>query len=207
MRYVTGDHYGLDTQVVEIRTNGSDSADFLKYLAEPPQDFEAARTTSRARGQFTAQVTAPPGMKIAWFSSGGNFTALQGDAAPRTANSMAWSTDLAGPYKEFYRAEVPAGQSHWHYNADVEVKLPVPAKSVYVRYMGNPGVNNLRIFAHCLADSPHKRSPVVITHAWREGGDLKTKTVRLDRPGPYEITAAAEPVDESVELAIPSSTR
>ena len=36
MRYVTGDHYGLDTQVVEIRTNGSDRADFLKYLAEPP---------------------------------------------------------------------------------------------------------------------------------------------------------------------------
>jgi hypothetical protein len=204
MRYVTGDHYGLDTQVVEIRTNGSDRADFFKHLAAPPPDFDPARITSRARGEFIAQVAAPPGMKIAWFSGGGNFTALQGDAAPRTANAMAWSTDRAGAYTEFYRAAVPAGQSHWHYNADVEVKLPAPAKTVFIRYTGDPGVNNLRIYAHCLADAPRPRSPVVITHAWREGSQLKTKTVRLEQPGPYEITAEDDPVDEYIEMTVPS---
>jgi hypothetical protein len=204
MRYATGDHYGLDTQVVEVHTNGSDRADFFKYLAEPPRDFDPQRTSSRARGPFTARVSAPPGRKIAWFSGGGSFTALQGDEAPRTANAMAWSGDRDGPFVEFYRADVPAGQSHWHYNADVEVRLPTPTKTVFIRYTGDPGVNNLRIYAHCLADAPTRRSPVVITHAWREGSRLKAKSVRLEEPGPYEITTEAEPVDEYVELAVPS---
>jgi hypothetical protein len=204
MRYVTGDHYGLETQVVEVRTNGSDRADFFKYLAEPPRDFDPKRISSRARGPFTARVSAPPGRKIAWFSGGGSFTALQGDEAPRTANAMAWSTDRAGPFLEFYRASVPAGQSHWHYNADVEVKLPAPTGAVFIRYTGDPGVNNLRIYAHCVADAPTRRSPVMITHAWREGSLRKTRTVHLDGPGSYEITTDADPVDESVELAVPS---
>ena len=64
---------------------------------------------SRARGPFTARVGAPPGRKIAWFSGGGSFTALQGDAAPRTANAMAWSGDREGPFIEFYRAVRPRG--------------------------------------------------------------------------------------------------
>ena len=45
MRYVTGDHHGLEGHVVEIRTNGSDREDFLKPLVEPPKDFDPARTT------------------------------------------------------------------------------------------------------------------------------------------------------------------
>jgi hypothetical protein len=207
MRYVTGDHYGLDTRVVEIRTNGSDRADFLKYLSEPPADFDPARTTSRARGPFTAKVTAPPGTKVAWFSAGGSFTTHQGEAAPRTKNAMAWSAQESGGFREFYRAAVPAGQSHWHYNADVEVKLDSPLKTVFIRYTGDPGVNNLRIFAHCVADTPPMRSPVTITHAWREKGELKTRAVTLRKPGPYAVTVEGDPVDEYVELSIPSGAR
>jgi hypothetical protein len=48
---------------------------------------------------------------------------------------------------------------------------------------------------------------VTITHAWREESVLKTKTVRLTQPGPYEITAEGDPVDEFVELAVASSPR
>src|SRR5262249_15969116 len=118
-------------------------------------------------------------------------------------NAMAWSGDRAGPFIEFYRASVPADQSHWHYNADVEVRLPTPTRTVFLRYTEDPGVNNLRIYAHCLADAPARRSPVDSTHAWREGSLLKTNTVHLEGPGPYEITAGADPVDESVELAVP----
>ena len=205
MRYVTGDHYGKDGHVVEIRTNGSDRNDFLKYLAEPPKDFDPARTTSRAIGPFIARVTAPPGMKIAWFSGGGNFTTHQGDGAPKTKNTMEWAADAPQGFKEFYRAEVPAGQSHWHYNADVEVTLDTPAKTVYLRYVGDPGVNNLRIFAHCVEDAPQHSGPVTIMHAWREKGQRKTKSVTLERPGSYEVTTEEDPVDESVEIAVPSS--
>jgi hypothetical protein len=142
-------------------------------------------------------------MKIAWFSGGGNFQAHQGGGAPGTRNSIAWAADEPRDFKEFYRAEVPAGQSHWHYNADVEVKLDRPAKDVYLRYVGDPGVNNLRIFAHCVEDAPRKSSPVRITHAWKEKGALKTTTVTLERPGPYEVVADEDPVDEFVEISVP----
>jgi len=207
MRYVTGDHHGMDGHVVEIRTNGSDREDFLKYLVEPPKDFDATRTTNRAHGPFVAKVTAPPGMKIAWFSGGGNFTAHQGAGAPNTRNTMEWAADEPVRFKEFYRAEVPAGQNHWHYNADVEVKLDAPAKTVFLRYVGDPGVNNLRIFAHCVEDAPRRASAVKITHAWKEKGRLKTTSVTLERPGPYEVTTEEDPVDESVEIAVPGSRR
>ncbi|HXX94811.1 MAG TPA: hypothetical protein VEN81_14385, partial [Planctomycetota bacterium] len=103
MRYVTGDHWGLDGHVVEIRTNGGTPSDFLKVCSEPPKDFDYARTTSRARGPLTARVQAPPGMKIAWFSAGGNFATHQGEAAPRTANTMAWASAPDGTFREFYR--------------------------------------------------------------------------------------------------------
>jgi hypothetical protein len=205
LKYVTGDHYGLNDHVVEIRTNGSDREDFVKVLHEPPADFDPKRTSNRAHGPFVARIAAPPGMKIAWFSGGGNFMAHQGDGAPRTKNSMAWAAEDPKDFKEFYRAEVPAGQSHWHYNADVEVKLDAPAKTVYLRYVGDPGVNNLRIFAHCVEDVPPSVSPVRITHAWREQGVLKTQVVTLEKPGPYEVTTDDDPVDVSIEIAVPSS--
>jgi hypothetical protein len=207
MRYVTGDHYGLDVHVVEIRTNGSDRQDFLKYLSEPPKDFDPARTTSRARGSFVAKVSAPPGMKIAWFSGGGNFATHQGDAAPRTRNTMEWAAEEPVRFTEFYRAEVPAGQSHWHYNADVEVKLDAPARTLFLRYGGDPGVNNLRIYAHCVEDAPRSGGPVRITHGWKEKGRAKTSTITLERPGSYEVVTEDDPVDDFVELAIPSSRR
>jgi len=207
MRYVTGDHHGLQSHVVEIRTSGNDRADFLKHLTEPPADYDPARSSSRARGPFVAKVQAPPGMKVAWFSAGGNFTTHQGENAPKTRNSMSWAAGEPRDWKEFYKAEVPAGNAHWHYNADVEVKAEAPAPVVFIRYVGDPGVNNVRIFAHCVEDRPSLPSPVKVTHAWKEKGELKTKSVTLDRPGPYEVTAEDDPEDEWVELAVPGGAR
>lgn len=204
MRYVTGDHHGLESHVVEIRTEGEE---FLKYLAEPPADFDAGRATCRAKGPFVARLPAPPGKKVAWFSAGGSFVAHQGEAAPRTRNSMAYGVEKGGPFQEFYRAEIPAGQSHWHTNADVEVKLEAPAREVLVKYVGEPGVNNLRLYAHCVDDAPAASGPVSITHAWREGGELRKKTVTLEKPGPYEVVVEGEPVDEYIELSVPSRPR
>ncbi|MHC4718339.1 MAG: hypothetical protein ACYS5V_15310, partial [Planctomycetota bacterium] len=205
MRYVTGDHHGLDTRVVEIRTNGSDRADFLKYLATPPKDFDPNRKTSRARGRFVAKVQAPPGAKIAWLSAGGNFQTHQHNNAPRTANTMAWAAGEPRRFKPFYKADIPAGQAHWHYNADVEVKLDRPARTVFIEYVGRPAVNNLRIYAHCLEDRPRPATPAVITHTWTEGGRTMSKTVRLEGQGAYEIVADRDPTDVSIEMSVPSA--
>ena len=208
MRYVTGDHYGLASRVVEIRTNGSDRKDFLKYCSEPPKDYDPARKSSRARGRFVAKVQAPPGTKIAWFSGGGNFSTYQQAGAARTKNSIAYAVDEPKDFKTFYNAKIAADQAHWHYNADVEVKLDKPAGTVFIEYVGKPGVNNLRIYAHCVEDRPRPPTPVVITHKWTEGRAAKSKTVTFEKDaGAYEIVAEADPTDVSIELSVPSGRK
>ena len=67
-----------------------------------------------------------------------------------------------------------------------------------------PAVNNFKIYAHCVEDRPRATSPVVITHAWTEGGVERTKQIELEGPGEYEIVAEAKPVDKWIELAVPS---
>jgi hypothetical protein len=205
MRYMTGDHHGLATHVLEIRTNGSDREDFLKHLVEPPSDFDPARTTARARGPFVARVTAAAGMRIAWFSAGGNFATHRGDAARGTRNAMAWAVGEPRDFTEIYRADLPADQSHWHYNADVEVKLPAPSRTVFIRYTGDPAVNNLRIYAHCVEERPPPATPITITHAWSEKGVPRTFMVSMEGPGSYDVEAGDDPEDDWIEMAIPSS--
>ena len=204
MQYVTGDHHGLNTHVVEIRTESSD--DFLTHLVEPPADFDpAARPLGRAIGPFVAIVAAPPGMRIAWFSAGGSFRTHQGGWLERTNNTMAWAPNQPRDFTEFYRTQLPPDQGHWHYNVDVEVKLEEPAPAVYIRYVADPAVNHLRIYAHCLPDQPSLPSPMVITHGWRERGEPKTKTIQLEEPGGYEIVCDEEPENEYIQFSVPSS--
>jgi hypothetical protein len=207
MRYVTGDHHGQQTHVVEIRTDGGDRGDWLKVLQEPPADFDPARLTGRARGPFVVSVPAPPGMKVAWLSAGGSFATHQAARAPETKNTIAWAANEPRDFKEFYRSEIPAGQSHWHYNADVELRLDAPAAAVFLKYVGDPAVNNVRVYAHCVADRPCPSGPVRITHAWRERGELKSKTVDLEKPGSYEVVCEDDPADESVEISVPTTRR
>ena len=207
MELRTGDHYGLQSRVVEIRSNASDPNEFLKYLVEPPKDYDPSRKLSRVHGPMTAKVEAPPGAKIAWLSAGAHFETHQMQAARSTRNTMAYAVGEPRDFKEIYRAEVPTDTDHWNYNADVEVRLDAPAKSVFIRYVGDPAVNNIRIYAHCVDDKPRPPSPTRITHAWREKGAAKTKAVALKEPGPYTITCENDPQDEFFELSIPSDVR
>jgi hypothetical protein len=86
------------------------------------------------------------------------------------------------------------------------VKLDQPAKEVFVRYLGDPGVNAVRVYAHCLRERPCAASPVVIRHAFRERGVLEERTFRLEGPGAYDIDAE-EPEDEWIEISVPSVKR
>jgi len=45
---------------------------------------------------------------------------------------------------------------------------------------------------------------VRIHHAWTEKGLRKTKLVRLEKPGRYDVDTVEVPVDEFIELAVPS---
>ncbi len=204
MRLATGDHHGLPTRVLEIRPSAAKRDEFMKYLVEAPEDYDPARRTSRVRGPLVVKVQAPPGTRIAWFSAGASFETHQRAAAKNTQNSIAYAVDEPSDLREIYRAAVPADQSHWHYNVDREVKLDSPARTVLIRYVGDPAVNNIRLYAHCLEDSPRAPAPLVITHRWTENGVSKSKQIELVGAGQYEIVTEAEPVDESVEIALSS---
>jgi hypothetical protein len=207
MEFRSGDHYGLQTRVTEIRPNGNDRSELLKHLHEPPADYDPARRTERIKGELLVSVQAPPRSKIAWFSAGGSFNARQGEPAPQTHNRMEYALEEPREFTEFYKADVPVDQAHWHYNADRVVKLNAPARKVYLRYTGDPGVNNVRIYAHSVDDRPAAKSPVVITHEWNENGERKSKSVTLDHTADYEVVTYVDPENVSIELSVPSKSK
>jgi hypothetical protein len=204
MEYRTGDHYGLRTRVLEIAPTAADPADLGKYVVALPAVYEPDQPTARMQGELVARIEPPPGAKIAWFAAQGSFRAHQRERAAETRNTMSYAVDTPASYREFYRAQVPADTDHWHCNAHEEVKLDAPANRLFVRYMGDPALNNFRVYAHCLDDSRRSDSPVTVVHAWRENGGLEIRRVALDDQGEYEIDVAGEPDDEFIELAVPS---
>jgi hypothetical protein len=156
------------------------------------------------------EVLPPPGTEIAWINAGGSFNAIQRAGAKNTKNSMAYAANEPKDYKEIYKANIPDWQSHWHYNANRELKLDSPARKVYIQYVGDPGCNNYFVYAHCV-DAPELKgvkrpgqAPVNITHAWKENGELKMKQVTLNGPASYEIETATAPANEYIEFSIPS---
>ncbi len=203
----TGDHHGLDTRVLEIRPNSGDPDDFLKHCVVPPEDYDPARTTSRIKGAFVVKAEAPPGTKIAWFSAGGGFRTHQHEAARNTRNSLGYAVDEPRGFTTIHQADVPTDTDHWNYNADREVRLDAPARTIYLRYFGDPAVNNIRVYLHCIENQPRPASgPLRVRHGWREDGALKTESPTLNAQGEYTITCEKDPSDEFIELAVPSDS-
>jgi hypothetical protein len=154
-----------------------------------------------------AKVQAPPHTRIAWFSAGAAFRTYFHAAAQNTNNTIAYALDPTQDYEVIYRANVPTDNEHWNYNADREVKLDTPARNVYIRYFGEPALNNIRIYAHCVEDRPRPSAPVRITHVWQENGKRRSRSITMKGPGSYQIIAANDPVDESIEMSVPSDVR
>ena len=59
MRLVTGDHYGLPTRVMEVRSNAGSPEELQKYLVAPPEDYDPAhdRTDSGHRYRHSDSTT------------------------------------------------------------------------------------------------------------------------------------------------------
>lgn len=204
MQVRMGDHYGLPTRVVAVCPDGSNLHDFTKHLVYPPEHYDPKQATSRIRGSFVVRAAAPIGNRIAWFSAGASFRTHQQEAAERTRNAIAYSVGDLQQFTEIYRADVPTDVGKWHYNAAREVRLDEPAETIYIRYTGDPAVNNVRIFLHCLEDRMPSKGPLVVTHAWTEDGMEKTFSTTQRGPGNYQVDVAGEPVNQWVELSVPS---
>jgi hypothetical protein len=207
MRLVTGDHYGLSTRVVEVRSRAGDPNQLHKYLVAPPEDYDPTRTTARIRGPVTVKVTPPLGTRVAWFTATGQFATHQQAAAAQTRNSMAYAVGDTEEFETIYAADVPTYTQHWHYNAAREVMLDVPAEVLRVRYTGDPALNNFAVYAHCLSTRPLLSLPLEVTHCWTENGEPKQFRTTLSQPGEYEVVVSGEPVNESVDMAVSSLLR
>ncbi len=204
MRLVTGDHHGQPTRVMEIRSRASHPDQLLKYLVAPPANYDPTRQTARIQGDFTARISAPPGTRIAWFTATGQFRTHQQQQAAKTDNQMAYAVDAPQDFQSIYQSDVPSYTNHWHYNTAHEVELAEPTQSLYVRYHGDPAVNNFAVYAHCLSDRPYRQLPVTITHRWSEGDQQKSHTSTLVQDASYTVHVGQEPVNESIQLAVSS---
>ena len=148
LQYATGDKNGQNTVPWMQIPNMGDAAEMARYWSGKPKDYDPKRTTQRLRGEGEIVFTAPPGRVIQWMSLGGFFNAYQEKEAPKTRNEIWYATDDSEHWVMAYRANVPDWHQHWHYAFDKEVPLVRPAQKVRVKYIGNPGVNGIRVNVH-----------------------------------------------------------
>ncbi len=202
MELRSGDHHGMDSRVVEVSASAGNPEELLKYCVEPPEDLDTERKTARLVGPVTIRVDAPPNAKIAWLSIGAGFRTHQLDAAAQTKNEIGYAVGEPVNFTAIYTSDVPTDQQHWHYNVDEEVVLDEPAETVYCRYVGDPALNQVRIYAHCIDDEPREPSPMVVTHTWTEDGERKRHVADLGGAADYEVQVDGEPVNESVRMQV-----
>jgi len=207
MQYVDGDHYGLPTAVAEVRSHARHPEHLLKYVLEPPADYDPERATAKIAGSVTVPVKALPGMKIAWFTAQGSFRTHFHEEAAKTANAIDYAVGEPREFRPLYRADVPTDTEHWHYNAAREVRLEEPAEAIFVRYRGDPALNNFHIHAHCIDDVSPQRPVLEVAHHWREGERERRFSTRLAEPAAYEVVCEGEPENLSVVLSVPSTAR
>ena len=202
-QYNIGDRYGLATIPMLVNPNTADPGDLKKYLIKMPDDYDPGRNTSRIRGDAVMRLSAPEGMKIAWFSTGATFRTYQGEQAKETDNRIAYSVGQPTNFKEIYKSSVPTWVNHWRYNWDEEVILDIPAEQVYVKFTGNPGLNTIRACLHLLPKNT-PTSNVRIEHGYKISGQLHNEVVALDRPGSYSIDCESEPENVFIKISVPS---
>ncbi len=204
MQFRTNDHYGLPTRVVQIQPDTSSADDFYKHVVVAPTEFSPESSTSRIHGPFVVGVEAPPNTSIAWFSAGGSFESYQLGFAPFTSFTMEYAAGLPVGFTEIYSADMPDDMEHWHSNAQREVVLDEPADAIYLRYEGEPAVNNIRIFAHVTDNVEQDNSPVNIIHRWSENGELREFSTSSDQGNEYFIDVDNTPVHRSITMSVDS---
>jgi len=147
---------------------------------------------------------APPGRKIKWMSLGGFFNSYQREAAANTRNEMWYALGGSDDWKLIYRANVPTWHSHWHYAYDEEIILDEPVDKVRVRYVGNPGVNSVRVNLHSLRPDEKPNNSVVVTHCFKMNGKKEERSFTFDRPTDYVIDCPSTPEDVFIKLEVRS---
>jgi hypothetical protein len=182
-----------------------DRQEMSRYWVSAPKDYDPGRFQQRVRGELDLLFPAPPGRKIKWMSLGGYFAALRGKDAPKTKNEIWYAVNDSSDWKRVYQAEVPDWNDHWHYAHDEEVVLDTPADSVRVRYVGQPGVNAVRVNLHSLKPGDGPADATTVTHGYEMGGKFHERRFEFDGPAQYEIECPDTPKDMFIRFEVPSA--
>ncbi len=204
MRYATGDKEGYSSLPWMQIPNMGDADEMARYWSEKPKDYDPKRTTSRLRGEGEIVFAAPPGRRIQWMSLGGFFNAHQLENAPKTRNEIWYALDDSDRWVMAYRSRVPEWHEHWHYAYDKEIPLLRPVEKVRVKYIGDPGVNGIRVNIHTIQPEEKPATGVVVTHTYKLAGKTVAKKVALDGPKDYTIDCPSKPENVSIRLEVPS---
>lgn len=203
-RYDVGDRYGHGTRPMLVLPNAADADDLGRHVLEMPRDYDPERKTERIRGDVVLRLDAPEGTTVDWLTAGACFRTHQGEAARQTRNRIAYAVGEPAEYREIYRAKVPTWVSHWRYQWDQDVRLEEPARTVFVKYTGDPGVNVIRATLHLRPDRP-SGGPVRITHGYELGGRPTEKAVEMAEPGEYTVHVDGDPVNTFIRIESPTT--
>jgi hypothetical protein len=206
LRLGVNDPRNQPTRLVPVLPYLGDPKDIEVYDIKIDGQYSPDDVKQRIVGSAVVPVQAPPGAMIEWLSAGGMFQAYRGQQAKDTANKIEIATSPEGPFKTLYDAtgKVAAWNDHWHYAMDVETVLEKPVAAVYVRYVGNPGCNAIRIYAHCRDSRRSNVGEVRVTHTYDIADERFVKSVDVPASGgSYSIECPAEPTNVSVSLAVP----
>ena len=135
---------------------------------------------------------------------GGTFQTYQNEGAKNTAHTIGYAVGEPKGFKQVYKANVPTWVNHWRMNHDTDIRLDAPADVVYVRYVGDPGLNIMRACLHLAPKTPHDPA-VVITHGYSLDGKMIEKAVKMDRPGAYTVECPGKVENVFVRVEKPSS--
>ena len=200
-RYETGDRHGYHTTVKEIRLNLRDPAKLERYLVSLHGDYQPLREEAKIRGEVVLRVDAEPGTRIQWLTAGGYFHTHLGHEAATNRNAVHYSVDGPdGPWQEICHATVPEWVDFWHTGMDGEAILDAPMATVYLKYIGDPGLNQIWIYAHCLESAA--TSPIHVTHGFEIEGKLQEEEQLLSKAMTYEVDCASEPTNRYLRFAV-----
>lgn len=203
LRFSTGDRHGYHTTVAETRLNLRDPAQLERYLVRLEGEYQPLRHEARIRGEAVVKIEAPPGRPIQWLTAGGYFHTHLGAGAARNANAIEYSVaGPDGPWTPVCHDSVPEWVEDWHYGMDGDVVLEAAVETVYLRYIGDPGLNQLWVYAHCLESQPPL--PVRVIHGYEIEGEAREDAFVFTGDAEYTIDCAAEPENRSIAMAVDS---
>jgi len=199
-----GDERGQPTRRTLVETNFRSEAGLrrkacrlenLRFVADPADRILPADPSRDYEIVF--RVDAPPHGTLRRVYALGVFRGKAPDD-PAESRVAAWLGESeAGPWRPVFASPVFVERHRWHFEAQGEVALERPAKTVFVKLAGRVGAINAKVRAHYIDDrAAALRSPLLVSYVWQEGGATKRHTERVasfDAPHAYALTCGAKP--------------